>query len=244
MFIGRGYKHGWSSIIKYWISCESPVPLLAFIHFPFIWSPELHCHSWMQWHWHHHRSHPQWHQPSWQEANGSGAGTQSECLLIRYVVPEEERQVHLSADIVHILRPDEEHMHYRRWLYCFNEWELQIKNICHEWMGENMDVWNGKVNCSIFIANSSSHTANYGHTATIICRVSQVIALTPQCFKLFGEVKFTSFPTIKSSVGSEQVNQIMLLPLLQSAPSLKMTWMCCWMLKLDMFTALSHLFAE
>lgn len=107
--------------------------------------------------------------------------------------------------------------------------------------GENMDGWNGKVNGSIFSANSSSWKA-------IICCVIRVIALTPQCFKLFLITVSTSFSTIKSSVGSEQVNQIMLLPQLQSAPLLKMTsvWKIYAVeeLKLDSFTALSHLFPE
>lgn len=47
--------------------------------FLFLCSLELHCHTWVQWHWHHHCSHPEWHQPPWQEEDGSGVGTQSEC---------------------------------------------------------------------------------------------------------------------------------------------------------------------
>ncbi len=65
---------------------NSPAPVYTLIHFLFICSSELHCHSWMQWYWHHHRSHPQWHQPPWKEEDGSGAGTQSEWLLVSSVV--------------------------------------------------------------------------------------------------------------------------------------------------------------
>lgn len=87
-FIGGG----WSSIREH-----STTLLFALIHSPFMWFTELHRHSWVQWHRHHHRAHPQRHQPSRQEADGPCAGTQSERPLICWcVVPGQEVQVHSS----------------------------------------------------------------------------------------------------------------------------------------------------